>query len=68
MKLLFDENLSRRLVALLADMYPDSTHVALVALERAGDDVGRVEQALRDGLDEIKRFVADEDASFLALG
>ena len=28
MKLLFDENLSRKLVARLAELYPDSAHVA----------------------------------------
>ena len=29
MKLLFDENLSRRLVPLLSNDYPDSAHVAV---------------------------------------
>lgn len=38
MKLLFDENLSRRLVALLADVYAESTHVISVGLERAEDE------------------------------
>jgi predicted nuclease of predicted toxin-antitoxin system len=37
MKLLLDENLSRRLLPPLSDTYPDSTHVALVGLERATD-------------------------------
>lgn len=37
MKLLFDHNLSPRLVQRLADMFPDSTHVAIVGLERATD-------------------------------
>lgn len=37
MKLLLDENLSRRLLLPLADTYPDSTHVAVVGLERATD-------------------------------
>jgi predicted nuclease of predicted toxin-antitoxin system len=37
MKLLLDENLSRRLVPLLADSYPGTTHVVLVGLERATD-------------------------------
>ena len=39
MKLLFDENLSPRLVARLADLYPDSVHVKDVGLERASDGV-----------------------------
>jgi predicted nuclease of predicted toxin-antitoxin system len=37
MKLLLDENLSRRLLPSLIDTYPESTHVALVGLERATD-------------------------------
>ena len=32
MKLLFDENLSRRLVARLADLFPESSHVVLEGL------------------------------------
>ena len=35
--MLFDQNLSRRLVALLADDFPGSAHVALVGLDRADD-------------------------------
>ena len=37
MKLLFDQNLSPRLVHLLADIYPDSTHVRDVGLHDADD-------------------------------
>ena len=37
MKLLFDQNLSRVLVARLADLFPDSRHVVQVGLERADD-------------------------------
>jgi predicted nuclease of predicted toxin-antitoxin system len=37
MKLLFDENLSHRLVARLADLYPDSSHVRDKGL-KASDD------------------------------
>lgn len=37
MKLLFDENLSERLVADLEDLYPDASHVRLVALGGATD-------------------------------
>jgi predicted nuclease of predicted toxin-antitoxin system len=36
-KLLFDENLSRRLVTHLADAFPDSSHVTAVGLEHATD-------------------------------
>lgn len=37
-RLLFDENLSHRLVESLADVYPDSTHVRRVGLASAGDE------------------------------
>jgi len=37
MKLLFDQNLSPRLVSRLADLYPDASHVALVGLGHALD-------------------------------
>lgn len=38
MKLLFDENLSPRLVRLVAAGYPDSVHVRNVGLMGHGDD------------------------------
>lgn len=37
MKLLFDQNLSPKLVDLLSDLYPDSVHVQSVGLSRALD-------------------------------
>jgi predicted nuclease of predicted toxin-antitoxin system len=37
-RLLFDNNLSSRLVRLLHDVYPDAVHVETVALERASDE------------------------------
>ncbi len=37
MKLLFDENLFPRLVRLLEDIFPDSTHVRVVGLKAAAD-------------------------------
>jgi predicted nuclease of predicted toxin-antitoxin system len=39
MKLLFDENLSPKLVKLLSDLYPDSVHVRDVGLNRADDAI-----------------------------
>ena len=39
MKLLFDENLSRRLVARLADLFPESSHVVLEGLLQNPDIV-----------------------------
>jgi predicted nuclease of predicted toxin-antitoxin system len=38
MKLLFDQNLSSRLVSRLADICPEASHVSLVGLDRASDD------------------------------
>ena len=35
MKLLLDENLSRRIVPFIQDGYPDSTQVALIGMEQA---------------------------------
>ena len=37
MKLLFDQNLSQKLVIELADLFPDSSHVRHVGLRDAGD-------------------------------
>ena len=44
MKLLFDENLSRRLVRLLVDLYPASAHVTSVGLERADERAAQLEE------------------------
>lgn len=38
MKLLFDQNLSCRLVSRLADICPEASHVSLVGLDRDSDD------------------------------
>jgi predicted nuclease of predicted toxin-antitoxin system len=37
MKLLLDNNLSPKLVGQLADVFPDSSHVALLGLDRSPD-------------------------------
>lgn len=39
MKLLFDQNLSPRLVNRLADLYPDSQHIFFIGLGQADDRV-----------------------------
>jgi len=39
LKLLFDQNLSFRLVAALADLYPDSAHVRLLGMDQADDEI-----------------------------
>ena len=41
MKLLFDENLSRKLPRHLADIYPNSTHVITVGLAHSDDGIVR---------------------------
>lgn len=41
MKLLFDHNLSPRLIKRLSDLFPDSSHVYLVGLDQADDTVIR---------------------------
>jgi len=38
LKLLFDQNLSPRLVDQISDLFPDSSHVSLVGLSRGMDD------------------------------
>jgi predicted nuclease of predicted toxin-antitoxin system len=38
MRLLFDQNLSPKLVSRLADLFPGSSHVQSVGLDCAGDD------------------------------
>jgi predicted nuclease of predicted toxin-antitoxin system len=38
MRLLFDHNLSPRLVDRLGNLYPNASHVSLVGLDRASDD------------------------------
>jgi len=47
-KLLFDQNLSPKLVKRLADLYPESSHVYVVGIERASDNETR-DYARREG-------------------
>ena len=61
MKLLFDQNLSPRLVVRLADLYPDSNHVYLLGLDRVPDQ--EVHQyARREGF-----LLVTKDADFSEL-
>lgn len=48
MKLLFDQNLSHRLPGRLADLFPDSTQVRLIGMDRA-PDAAVWEHAAREG-------------------
>ena len=63
MKLLLDENLSRRLVPALQERFPGSSQVALLGLERASD-ARLCDHAARHGFvicskdDDVRRLVA----------
>jgi predicted nuclease of predicted toxin-antitoxin system len=58
MKLLFDQNLSPRLVGQLADLYPDSNHVYPLGLDRVPDHEVRA-YAQREGF-----LLVTKDADF----
>lgn len=62
MKLLFDQNISRVLVGAVGDVFPGSTHVALIGLETASD---------REVWDFAKKHgfaIVSKDADFHQLG
>jgi predicted nuclease of predicted toxin-antitoxin system len=58
MKLMLDENLSRRIVPFLQSEYPGSTQVALVGLERASD------REIRDYAKKNEFVIVTRDADF----
>lgn len=58
MKLLFDQNLSPRLVNCLTDLYPDSNHVYLLGIDQASDKE-IWEYAQREGF-----LIVTKDADF----
>ncbi len=64
MRLLFDQNLSPRLVALLADGFPDSRHVRDVGLANA-DDLEVWLYAKRNGLSIVSKDADFRQLSFL---
>lgn len=61
MKLLLDENLSRRLVPFLQSAFPDSSQIALVGLEQASD------QAIWQYALENNFVIVTKDADFYDL-
>lgn len=63
MKLLFDQNLSPRLINRLADLYPDSQHVSFIGLDQA-DDRALWEYAQQNDFTVVTR---DSDFSELSL-
>ncbi|MGE0820792.1 MAG: DUF5615 family PIN-like protein [Candidatus Binatia bacterium] len=62
MKLLFDQNLSLRLITWLADLYPDSNHVSPLGLDHVPDHEV-YEFARREGF-----LLVTKDADFSDLG
>ena len=58
MKLLFDQNLSDQLVLLLADLFPNSTHVKTIRLDTATD------AELWDYARENDYFIVSKDTDF----
>jgi predicted nuclease of predicted toxin-antitoxin system len=63
-KLLFNENLSHRLVGLLADLFPDSAHVRDIGL-RAADDIRVWDYAKANDLMIVSKDSDMHDRSFL---
>lgn len=64
MKLLFDQNLSPRLVRLLADVFPGSSHVRDLDLQSAADEL-IWERARCDGLVIVSKDEDFHQRSFL---
>jgi predicted nuclease of predicted toxin-antitoxin system len=58
MKLLLDENLSRRIVPFIQELYPSSIQVALVGLEQAND------KTIRQYAIEHDFVIVTKDADF----
>ena len=58
MKLLLDENLSRRIVPFIQESYPESTHVVLAGLEQADD------QCIRQWAINNDFIIMTKDADF----
>jgi predicted nuclease of predicted toxin-antitoxin system len=62
MKLLLDENLSRRMLALIQDLFPGSIHVTQAGLSRATTDRKIRDYALRNGF-----VILTADTDFISL-
>ncbi len=58
MKLLFDHNLSPRLINLLSDLFPDSSHVYLLGLDQVDDTV------IREYARQNEFLIVTKDADF----
>ena len=64
MRLLFDENLSHKLAALLADSFPDSIHVRDIGL-KAADDIDVWNYAKTNELIIVSKDADMHERSFL---
>lgn len=64
MKLLFDQNLSHRLVRVLSDVFPGSSHVRDAGLARADDD-DVWQDAMAQGLTIVSKDSDFHQLSFL---
>jgi predicted nuclease of predicted toxin-antitoxin system len=62
MKLLFDENLSFRLVEMLSDVFPDCCHVRAIGFRNK-----EVEELLRREHQRVERFGEAAESSVLIL-
>lgn len=63
MKLLFDANLSRKVVTLLRDLFPESSHISQVGLAGETSDLAIWEFAKQNGF-----AIVTADSDFLRLG
>ncbi|MGA2182509.1 MAG: DUF5615 family PIN-like protein [Bryobacteraceae bacterium] len=61
MKLLFDENLSRKLVTRLADLYPGSVHVVELGLAQSPDT------AVWEHAKQVGHMIVSTDTDFFDL-
>jgi len=59
MKLLFDQNLSPRLVDLLADLFPESSHLQALGLDSADDAV------IWDHAEQSSFIIVSKDSDFV---
>ncbi|MBE9060587.1 DUF5615 family PIN-like protein [cf. Phormidesmis sp. LEGE 11477] len=67
MKLLFDHNLSPRLVMHLADRYPGSQHVFLLGMGEADCSTAEIEGSIRSAREAIEDFEKSSDSGVLTL-
>ena len=67
MKLLLDENLSRRLVERVADLFPDSTLPKVIWLRGCDYPTAIAERLIRKQAIRVAEFLEDRDQAVLVL-